>query len=109
MTVSGTIDAVDRDEVSNTGAPAWRVMVVPDTPIAIAGGDGKRLSTLAFHIARPSDPSLAVWAVPPLAHGDRLTLPMLRGGRNVPVVRADGSLVTVRMLGWVFDPDAALR
>ncbi len=79
-------------------------MVVPDTPTALAGEDGRLLDTLAFHLARGPDPSPTVWATPPLAHGDRVTLPMLRGGRDVAVVRVDGTRGVVRMVGWVYDP-----
>ena len=64
MAVSGVVDVVDRDEVSNDGTRSWRVTVTPDTPTALAGGDGKRLLSLAFHIARPADPSPTVWAAP---------------------------------------------
>ncbi len=109
MAVSGVVDDVARDEVPNDGARSWRIMVTPDTPTALAGGDGRLLTTLAFHLARAADPSPTVWATPPLAHGDRVTLPMLHGGRDVAVVRADGSGGTVRMIGWAFDPDQPLR
>ena len=104
MAVSGVVDAVDRDEVANDGTRSWRVTITPDAPTALAGGDGKRLLSLAFQIARPADPSPTVWAAPPIGAGDRLTLPLLHAGKVVPVTRADGSSTSVRMIGWAFDP-----
>lgn len=106
MSVSGTVDDVERVEEPRRLVRAWRVLVVPDSPTAIPGGDGKPLGMLAFYMRRPDDPSETVWATAPLARGDRLTLPLQIPDRRLTATRPDGSTVQIRMLGFAVDPAA---
>lgn len=106
--MSGVVEGVDRVSAPRDGARTWQVLVTPDKPTALAGGDGKALTTIAFLIPREPDPSAQTWARAPLGTGDRVQLPLLTGDGAVLVARGDGSRAVVPMIGWAFDPAAPL-